>query len=222
MRRIYGQALARNRLPQKSSLVTQAAAILRERIQAGEWHKWLPGEHELCAQMRVARMTLRGALEQLQRAGLVRARQGKRREILRPRRRPAPDVSGRVLLLTPEPLQFRPPLDAFWTNELRETLEKAGFHLELHADRGPYGRGTNTSLDRLLKQLRPAGSVILSSTEKMQLWFSRRGLPCVITGLVSAANYQIMPEFRPGKTFGVRPAGPPVQVDRRQRSRARA
>jgi len=182
MRRIYGPASAKNRLPQKSSLVAQTATILRERVQAGEWHKWLPGEHELCAQLRVARMTLRAALEQLQRAGLVRARQGKRREIIRPRRRPTPGVSGRVLLLMPEPLQFRPPFDAFWTNELREALEKGGFHLEMHADRGPYGRGTNTSLDRLLKQFRPAGSVILSSTEKMQHWFSRRRLPCVIVG----------------------------------------
>ena len=78
-----------NRLPQKSSLVAQTAAILKDRIESGEWHQWLPGEHELCAQFHVARMTVRRALDQLQHAGLVRVTQGKRREILTQSRRSA-------------------------------------------------------------------------------------------------------------------------------------
>lgn len=181
MRRIYERAWSR--LPQKSSLVAQTAAILRERIQSGEWHQWLPGEHELCAQLRVARMTLRGALEQLQRAGLVRARQGKRREIVRRRRRRAtPLASGRVLLFTPMPMYFLPPFHVLLANELRDELEKAGFQLEIHAERGPYGRGWSTNLERLMKQLRPAGCVLYAATEKMQLWFSRCRLPCVVVG----------------------------------------
>jgi DNA-binding LacI/PurR family transcriptional regulator len=171
-----------HRLPQKSSLVSQAAAILRERIEAGEWHNWLPGEHELCSQMRVARMTLRRALEQLQRAGLVRASQGKRREIIARRRRRGPAATGRVLLLTPVALHFLPPFDAFWANALRETLEESGYHLEIHADRGPFGRGRGASLDRLMTQFRPVGCVLIYSTRNMQLWFSRRKFPCVIVG----------------------------------------
>jgi DNA-binding LacI/PurR family transcriptional regulator len=182
MRRIHGQSWGRNRLPQKSSLVAQTAAILKERIQSGEWHKWLPGEHELCAQFRVARMTLRGALRQLQRSGLVRARQGKRREIVARKRRALPGASGPVLLLTPVPLYVLPHLHVFCANELREALEKVGFHFEIHAERGLYGHGCGAGLERLMEQLRPAGCVLLSSTEKMQLWFSRRRLPCVIWG----------------------------------------
>src|SRR5512135_330383 len=178
----YGQAWGEHRLPQKSSLVAQTAAILKERIQSGEWHKWLPGEHELCAQLRVARMTLRGALAQLERAGLVRARQGKRREIMARRRRATPGSSGRVLLLTPVPLNMLSQLHVFCANELREALETAGFHFEIHAERGVYGHGSGAGLERLIKQLRPAGSILVSSTEKMQLWFSRRRVPCVIWG----------------------------------------
>jgi hypothetical protein len=182
MRRIHGQSWGKNRLPQKSSLVAQTAAILKERIQSGEWHKWLPGEHELCAQLRVARMTLRGALRQLQRSGLVRARQGKRREIVARKRRALPVASGPVLLLTPVPLYVLPHLHVFCANELREALEKVGFHFEIHAERGLYGHGCGAGLERLMEQLRPAGCVLLSSTEKMQSWFSRRRLPCVIWG----------------------------------------
>src|SRR5262245_24458940 len=98
-----------NRLPQKLSLVAQTAAILKERIEAGEWHKWLPGEQELHTQLHVARMTLRGALQQLQREGLVRSSQGKRREILPVERRTSPPSSGRVLLFTPVPMHFHTP-----------------------------------------------------------------------------------------------------------------
>ena len=182
MRRIHGQAWGRNRLPQKSSLVAQAAAILRERIQSGEWHKWLPGEHDLCAQLRVARMTLRGALAQLEKDGLVRARQGKRREIVTRRRPAKPGASGRVVLLSPVPLYVLPHLHVFCANELRAALEKVGFHFDIHAERGLYSHGSGAGLERLMAQLRPAGCVLLSSTERMQAWFSRRRLPCVVWG----------------------------------------
>lgn len=127
-------------------------------------------------------MTLRGALAQLEQAGLVRARQGKRREIMARRRRAAPGVSGRVLLLSPLPLSVLSHLHVFCASELREALEDVGFHFEIHAERGLYGHGSVAGLERLMKQLRPAACVLLSSTEKMQLWFSRRRLPCVIWG----------------------------------------
>jgi len=182
MRNTDGHTWVENRLPQKSSLVAQTAAILKDRIQSGEWHKWLPGEHELAAQFRVARMTLRAALAQLERAGIIRARQGRRREIVARKRRAASGVSGRVLLLTPVPLQLLTHLHVFCANELRDSLEKIGFHFEIHAERGLYGHGMGAGLERLMKQLRPAGCLLVSSPEKMQLWFSRRRLPCVIWG----------------------------------------
>jgi LacI family transcriptional regulator len=79
-------------------------------------------------------------------------------------------------------LHFLPPSDVFWAGELREALEEAGFHFEVHAERGLYMRGCSAGLERLMEQLRPAGCVLLHSTQRMQLWFSRRRLPCVIVG----------------------------------------
>ena len=87
-----------------------------------------------------------------------------------------------MLLLTPVPLYVMPHLHVFCANELREALEKVGFHFEIHAERGLYGHGSGAGLERLMQQLRPAGCILVSSTEKMQLWFSRRRLPCVIWG----------------------------------------
>jgi len=171
-----------NRLPQKASLAAQTATILKERIASGEWHKLLPGEHALCAELQIARMTLRRALAQLERTGLLRVRQGKRREIVARRRPAAPGVSGPVLLLTPGPLHTLAPLHLFCANELREALEKEGFHFEIHAERGLFARGPSAGLERLMRQLHPAACILVSSTQKMQLWFSRRRLPCVIWG----------------------------------------
>lgn len=171
-----------HKLPQRSSLATQAAAILRERIEAGEWHKWLPSEQTLCAQLHIARMTLRRALQQLAGEGLVRSRQGKRRELVLRRRRTAPASSGRVLLLTPAPLQFQLPFDVFWTNQLRDTLAEAGYQLEVYPSRAPYARGAGHVLEDLVRQFRPAGCVLTVSSREMQQWFSSRRLPCVIVG----------------------------------------
>lgn len=171
-----------HRLPQRSTLVAQTAAILRERIQAREWRKWLPGEHELCGQLHLARMTLRRALAELEREGLVRASQGRRREIVGRPRGTAVAASGRVLLLTPQPLQYQPPFHLFLAGHLRETLEQAGYHLEVHASRAPYGRNGASSLRGLMQQLRPVACVLFSSTRTMQRWFSRRRSPCVIVG----------------------------------------
>lgn len=171
-----------HRIPQKLSLVSQTAAILTERIEAGEWHRWLPGEHELCAQLRIARMTLRRALQQLQRNGLIRSSQGKPREIVARRRKTPTNISGRVLLLTQVPMKTRLPFDAFWLHELREALEKAGYHLELHSNHAAYGRVMTTNLERLHEQLQPVGWVLSNSTQAMQRWFAKRRLPCVIVG----------------------------------------
>jgi LacI family transcriptional regulator len=171
-----------NRLPQRQSLPAQTAAILKEEIQAGRWCEWMPGEHELSRQLHVGRVTLRAALAQLQREGWVRSRQGKRRQIIARRGRAAPVASGRVVLLTPAPMQMLRPFTVLWTNELREHLAEAGYNLETHGSHAFYGQGWAANLEVLARQLRPVGFVLTATTQKMQRWFAGRGLPCVIAG----------------------------------------
>ena len=169
------------RLPQKTSLVAQTAAIIREEIEAGRWTKWLPGEHELCAQLHVSRTTLRGALDDLARQQIIKSHQGRRREITHrksPRRK---NKSNRVVLLMPDPLQgmlFR----AYLVDRLREHLAKEGYLLETHVSRIPFRARSSRELEKLATMLHPAGWVLMGSSEQLQRWFSTQRLPCVIAG----------------------------------------
>jgi len=74
-------------VPKRSSLVAQTAVILRDGIKAGLWNDCLPGELGLCRQLQASRVTLRAAVEQLQREGWCRSGQGRHlsRLHLRPR-----------------------------------------------------------------------------------------------------------------------------------------
>ncbi|MDB6058868.1 MAG: transcriptional regulator [Verrucomicrobiales bacterium] len=171
-----------NQLPQKTSLVAQTAAVILDHIRASRWTVWLPGEHELSAQLQVSRRTVRAALEQLSRNGDVRCKHGHRREIINRDFLAKKSVSRRVLLLMPEPLQTLSPLVVLLVDRLRTHLIEAGYVLETHASRLPYRLRSPKGLESLAKTKHPAGWVLLQSTEPMQRWFAARGLPCVIIG----------------------------------------
>lgn len=169
------------KLPQRVSLSAQTAAVIKEGIEKGIWAGRLPGEHDLCARLQVSRVTLRRALNELQREGWLKASQGRAREILSARRtRKAP--SNRVLLLSPVPVHQASPFSIFWMDCLRENLAESGYHLEIHAGQGAYGAHLHRTLEDLEHHLRPAGWVVYRSNIAIQQWFSERSLPCVITG----------------------------------------
>jgi len=171
-----------NRLPQKTSLVTQAAGIIREEIEAGRWSRWLPGEYELCSHLHVSRRTVRAALDQLSEEGVLKCIQGKRREIVLPKSPVAEPATRRVVLLTPGSLLSLNPFGVFLIDHLREHLAEAGFSLETHQSRVPYRARVPHELENLQKEVRPACWVLLQSTERMQRWFGERQHPCLVVG----------------------------------------
>lgn len=172
-----------NRIPQRVSLVAQTAGILRDELQAGASPRWLPGEHALCARLHVSRVTLRAALAQLEREGLVKASQGRRREVIPPRTpRPPLATSKVVALLSPLPLEAMQRFALYWIADLRAHLGEAGYHLELQDTRLCQTAHPERGLEALAQRLRPAGWVLYQSAAGVQQWFSQRALPCVIAG----------------------------------------
>jgi DNA-binding LacI/PurR family transcriptional regulator len=169
------------RIPRRASLVAQTAEILRDDIHNGVWREWLPGELELCRQFQVSRVTLRAALAKLQHEGLLQAVQGRRRRVLVPARRAAA-LTNRIVFLSPAPLHALPQFIVFLIDELREHLAAAGWHLDFQTIRPPHTRRLDASLDALVQRLRPAACVLYRSTRPVQEWFSRHGLPAVISG----------------------------------------
>jgi DNA-binding transcriptional regulator YhcF (GntR family) len=116
------------RVPQRPSLVSQTVDILKEEIRSGRWNKWLPGEHELCAQLHVSRRTMRAALDQLQSRGIVRCSHGKRRKIASfPAQKTT--ASNRVIFLTPAALHSMTPFAIFLIDRLRGHLAEEGYWL---------------------------------------------------------------------------------------------
>ena len=171
------------KLPQRLSLVSQAADILREQLAAGLWGGFLPGERVLCARLQVSRPTLRAALDTLRREGWLEVLQGRRRRIRPPERgRRAVPRSTRVGLLTPVPLHRMPPFTMFWVDELRERLGDEGFELTLHVSHAPGLAQPERWLQRLTSEAPSAAWVLFRSSEPIQQWFDARGLSAVIIG----------------------------------------
>ena len=149
-------------LPQRVSLVSQTATSVREGIATGEWTGHLPGEIELCERLQVSRVTLRTALRQLASEGLVRARQGSRREIIARGKTRRPAATPRVVLLSPVPAHTMPAPEMFWVDALREKLAADTHPLEIHTNLTCYSAHPEAALQALADELRPAAWVALS------------------------------------------------------------
>lgn len=174
-------------LPQRHSLASQMADILRKGIRQGEWRDRLPGERVLCEKYQVSRNTLRAALGQLQRENLIEAVHGSGNRILAPARRAATRPSLRdVGLLSPEPLERLRPTQTLWIDELRALLSERGCRLHVFHGRQYFRANPGRALQRLIAD-HPHGCWILTlSNAAIQRWFARNKVNCVVAGSVHA------------------------------------
>jgi LacI family transcriptional regulator len=169
-------------LPQRPSLVRQAAESLRDGMARGLWQDGLPGERELSRLLNISRPTLRAALALLEKEGCLKAAPGRRRTINTQRRKPRPAQTPVVRLLVPFRLQEAPQSVFYWIDKLRVLLPAAGCALEIHSGGRWYSREPETALARLVRQTPASAWVVARTTEPMQRWFAARKLPCILAG----------------------------------------
>jgi len=174
-------------LPQRHSLASQMADILRRGIQQGLWVDRLPGERALCEKYQISRNTLRTALAQLQREKLVKSVHGSGNRILgRPRKQKDRLQSRAVGLLSPVPLERLRPTQTLWIDELRGMLSERGCRLHVFHGEQYFKSNPGPALERLIAS-NPHGCWLLTlSSEAMQRWFAKNEVACVVAGSVHA------------------------------------
>ena len=164
------------RLPQKQSLVTQTALIIKQQIRSGSWTQRLPSERTLSEMLKVSRVTLRAALTQLRRERVLQAHRGQLLKLAGGKRTAAlTSARNNVVLLTPQPLHMLPPFVMYWIDHLRAHLGAAGCRLETVTQKACYGPRARYALEELTRTARPAAWVLHRSTAPMQHWMSDNG-----------------------------------------------
>ena len=125
--------------PQKVSLVTQTADILREYIITGKISHILPGEHKLANELQVSRKTLRAALIILTNDKVIsESKPGARRKILaKPERTEERTQSVGILIPRPQDELHASSQDLFRAFRKYMDARQVSLHFHDHPYQGP-------------------------------------------------------------------------------------
>jgi len=166
------------------SLAAQVAARIAAEIKSGTWQEWLPGERTLTNTLQVSRKTLRKALAQLQRDGLLVTTHGLGHQIATATAAVSvtPRSETSVGLLTPESLENLRPYTALWVDELRALLFENGIRLATFSGHRFFNTRPENALRRLVQQNPQTAWVLAHTNGSIQQWFSDQRVPCVIAG----------------------------------------
>ncbi len=166
----------------RASVIDQAAQVLREGVDRGDWQDWLPGERRLSDELQVGRNTVRAALQRLAREGCVRIVPGQGSRVARSTPARGSRVQSVVGLLAPEPLDRLRPRQALWIDALRASLAEAGCLLKLFDGPQYFRANPEAALARLVEQEKCGCWVLVRSNRGCQRWFEQHRVPCVIAG----------------------------------------
>lgn len=168
---------------QGPSLVSQSVTWLREAIASGTWAELLPSERELCARLGVSRPTLREALEQLQREGIIAVSARKRRRLVtKPKSAGSARTRGALGILTASDPQSYPSYLRTIIESARRQLERNGYRVDTFIRPACFSGRPAKALGKLVTESEIDAWVLYDSPPRMHRWFEKNRVPCVISG----------------------------------------
>jgi len=168
---------------ERKSLSDQLATRILEAIETGRWKKLLPGERQLSKEYQVSRSTLRAALRILREEGYLRSRQGSGNFIVRTRlRKERRDPPRQVGLLIAKASSFLTSSHERLLLEIRERLAENNCSLKKFSGARFLRPNPDNELDKVVSGNPMSCWILLASTERIQRWFSKQSIPCMILG----------------------------------------
>lgn len=155
---------------------------MRKAIAEGTWQGHLPSERQLCGVLQVSRPTIRTALHQLAKEGLIKIEQGRRNRLLNPPRRTEPGQSRLVGLVTLEPVASMSQAAYQNISEMRTHLAGHGFATEIFVCQAGSVRAQCRKLEDFIRRYRVLCCVLLSVSKELQQWFAERPFPALVLG----------------------------------------
>jgi DNA-binding LacI/PurR family transcriptional regulator len=172
-------------LPQRLLLTDQTTALLRDLALKGHWGSSLPSEADLCREFQISRVTLRRALLQLAREGIiVMGGRGRHHRIISPAAEIGPPQGHTVRMLSPYPRHRVNTTAQLVQNALLERLAKEGYLMQLEVHPGLYQRFSEREMKKLLALPDTAGWLLYLSSREQQEFLAHAGVPCVVLGTV--------------------------------------
>lgn len=169
----------------RTNLVGECVRVIKSKISRGEWSGNLRGERRISDELQVGRDTVRLALQQLEKEGVVAAAtRGARREILTVEPAPArqPSEVMRIGLLSPWNLQSMPQPILHEVDRIRMALAALGGSLVVISP--PWYRSSKPEkwIRELLEEDVCHAWVLLRSTVEVQRCMEKTGVSCLIRG----------------------------------------
>lgn len=164
----------------------QAAVALREAIRIGELGDPLPGEHQLARQLGISRPSVRAALSQLAKEGLVIIKKGHRSRLTSRRKVRTPSIQPAVCFIcpgSPESLYFQ---DHPVLTEMNGEFARSGVRSEVVFEARLGGPHPEARLEQIAATRPHVCWILFGAPAPVQRWFARRTLPTLVVGSCAA------------------------------------
>ncbi|MEK7951455.1 substrate-binding domain-containing protein [Luteolibacter soli] len=172
-------------MPSRGNLVAECVRVMHLRISAGEWPRLLPGERRLAETLQVGRDTIRLALQQLERDGvLAPADAGARRRVIHSGGEAVREknLTLKIGVLAHRRLELLPQPMLLEIDQVREALSSKGASLEVFAPAWYEQKNPAKRLEDFIGEHPCTAWMLLRSSAAVQGWFMKARIPVLIRG----------------------------------------